>query len=98
MLFDEPTPALDPELVRDVLAVMYKLAIEGIPRLVTPSMPAPHLLQQVLDSAAANLSEIPGHGPRIDREHAPEIPYPTVRHLAPATQPHAGGRSAAPTG
>jgi ABC-type histidine transport system ATPase subunit len=34
MLFEEPTSALDPELVGDVLAVMRKLAIEGRTMLV----------------------------------------------------------------
>jgi ABC-type histidine transport system ATPase subunit len=34
MLFDEPISALDPELVGDVLAVMRKLAIEGMTMLV----------------------------------------------------------------
>jgi polar amino acid transport system ATP-binding protein len=34
MLFDEPTSALDPETVGDVLAVMRKLAQEGMTMLV----------------------------------------------------------------
>ncbi|MGI5510583.1 amino acid ABC transporter ATP-binding protein [Streptomyces sp. CA-106131] len=34
MLFDEPTPALDPELVGDVLAVMRMLASEGMTMMV----------------------------------------------------------------
>jgi polar amino acid transport system ATP-binding protein len=34
MLFDEPTSALDPELTREVLEVMKKLAVEGMTMLV----------------------------------------------------------------
>jgi len=34
MLFDEPTSALDPELTGEVLAVMQKLASEGMPMIV----------------------------------------------------------------
>ncbi|HWQ67585.1 MAG TPA: amino acid ABC transporter ATP-binding protein [Methanospirillum sp.] len=34
MLFDEPTSALDPELTREVLEVMKKLALEGMTMLV----------------------------------------------------------------
>ncbi len=34
MLFDEPTSALDPELTGEVLAVMRKLAVEGMTMLV----------------------------------------------------------------
>lgn len=30
MLFDEPTPALDPEMVGEVLDVMKSLAVEGM--------------------------------------------------------------------
>lgn len=30
MLFDEPTPALDPEMVEEVLEVMKQLAQEGM--------------------------------------------------------------------
>jgi polar amino acid transport system ATP-binding protein len=34
MLFDEPTSALDPELTGEVLAVMQKLALEGMTMMV----------------------------------------------------------------
>jgi polar amino acid transport system ATP-binding protein len=54
---------------------------QGVPAQVIGS---PHhartrtFLQRILNPAAANLGDVPdmGPAPRIDREHAPEIPHP----------------------
>ncbi|GLP67144.1 hypothetical protein TUSST3_37660 [Streptomyces sp. TUS-ST3] len=77
LLFDEPTPALDPELVSEALSVMSELAADGTTMVVvTHEM---RFAREVADWVVfMNHGRIPVQGP-------PETVFRPLRRTAPGT-------------